>query len=74
MILVLGDKEKLKTGLFEVKRANELSVMDLANGGLGRATIYTENAVKELENKFNGSSGKQTKELENKFKENKKWI
>ncbi len=52
MILVLGDKEKLKTGLFEVKRANELSVMDLANGGLGRATIYTENAVKELENKF----------------------
>jgi len=54
MIFVLGKDEKLKTGLFDVQKANELSVMDLANGGLGRATVYTESAVKELENKLGG--------------------
>jgi large subunit ribosomal protein L4e len=54
MVLVLGKDEKLRTGLFDVRKANELSVMDLANGGLGRATVYTESAVKELENKLGG--------------------
>ncbi len=56
MIFVLGKDEKLKTGFFDVKNANELSVMDLANGGLGRVAVYTENAVKELENRFNTKS------------------
>jgi large subunit ribosomal protein L4e len=54
MIFVVGKDEKLKTGLFEVKKANELSVVDLASGGLGRVAVYTENAVRELENKFGG--------------------
>jgi large subunit ribosomal protein L4e len=54
MILVLGNDEKLKTKLFEVKRAKELGVVDLANGGLGRVAVYTENAVKDLENKYGG--------------------
>jgi large subunit ribosomal protein L4e len=54
MVLVLGNDEKLKTKLFEVKNARELSVMDLANGGLGRVAVYTEKAVKELENKMEG--------------------
>jgi len=54
MIFVVGENERLKTGLFDVKKANELSVMDLANGGLGRAAVYTENAVKELEEKIGG--------------------
>jgi large subunit ribosomal protein L4e len=54
MIFVLGKDEKLKTMLFEVKKTSDLSVVDLANGGLGRVTVYTEKAVKELENKLGG--------------------
>ena len=52
MILVTSEKEKLKTNAFDVKNVKSLSVTDLAKGGLGRLTIYTEKAVKELENKF----------------------
>jgi len=48
MILVLGNDENLKTKLFEVKNAKELGVMDLAKGGLGRLTVYTEKAIKNL--------------------------
>jgi large subunit ribosomal protein L4e len=55
MILVLGNDEELKTKLFEVKKARELNVMDLANGGLGRVAVYTEKAVRELENRFGGN-------------------
>jgi large subunit ribosomal protein L4e len=51
MILVLGKEEMLKTKLFEVKNAKELNVMDLANGGLGRVAVYTENAINELKEK-----------------------
>lgn len=58
MILVLGKDEKLKTKLFDVKRANKLSVVNLAEGGLGRVAVYTENAVKELENKFKSEEKK----------------
>jgi large subunit ribosomal protein L4e len=54
MIFVIGKDEKLKTGLFDIKKTNELSVVDLASGGLGRVAVYTENAVRELENKFGG--------------------
>jgi large subunit ribosomal protein L4e len=52
MILVLGNDEELKTKLFDVKKAKELGVVDLANGGLGRVAVYTEKAIKELENKY----------------------
>ncbi len=48
MILVLGNDEELKTKLFEVKKTNELNVVDLANGGLGRLAVYTEKAIKDL--------------------------
>jgi large subunit ribosomal protein L4e len=54
MIFVVGKQEKLKTGLFDVKKANELSVVDLAKGGLGRVAIYTEDAIKELEERMGG--------------------
>lgn len=54
MVFVLGKDEKLKTSLFETKKADELSVIDLANGGLGRVAVYTEKAVKELEEKMGG--------------------
>jgi len=52
MVFVLGKDEKIKTGLFDVKKTDELSVIDLAKGGLGRVAVYTEQAVKELENKL----------------------
>lgn len=52
MLLVLGNDEMIKTKLFEVKKVNDLGITDLAKGGLGRLTIYTEKAVTDLENKF----------------------
>jgi large subunit ribosomal protein L4e len=52
MLLVTGNNENVKIKMFEVKPVRELSVGDLARGGLGRLTVYTENAIKDLENKF----------------------
>jgi large subunit ribosomal protein L4e len=52
MLLVLGENEKLKTSLFEVKNVKNLNVEDLAKGGIGRLTLYSEEAIKNLrENK-----------------------
>ena len=48
LLLVTGEKEKLKTNIIDVKGAKKLSVTDLANGGAGRLTMYTEEAIKEL--------------------------
>ena len=51
LLLVLGKNEKLKTNVFEVVNVKNLGVSDLARGGLGRLTIYTEQAIKDLEEK-----------------------
>lgn len=48
LLLVVGKDEKLKTSAIEVVPVNKLGVQDLAKGGLGRLTIYTENAIKYL--------------------------
>jgi len=48
VLVVVGKKEKIKTNAFETKNVGELSVVDLAKGGAGRLTIYTENAINEL--------------------------
>ncbi|MBU4308701.1 MAG: 50S ribosomal protein L4 [Nanoarchaeota archaeon] len=48
MLFVIGKKEKFKTSKFDVVGTNELSILDLAKGGIGRLTIYTEEAIKEL--------------------------
>jgi len=61
MVLVLGNDEKLKTKLFEVKKINELNINDLAKGGLGRLAIYTEKAIKDLESKFKLDKGSKEK-------------
>ena len=52
LLFVIGNKEKMKTNAFEMKKVSELGVSDLARGGLGRITVYTESAVDELKNKF----------------------
>jgi large subunit ribosomal protein L4e len=50
-LIVVGENEKFKTSLFDVVNVKNLSVNDLAKGGLGRLVIYTENAIKFLEKK-----------------------
>jgi len=47
-LLVIGKDEKLKTNLIDVKNIKNLGIEDLAKGGLGRLTIYTEQAIKDL--------------------------
>ena len=51
LLIVVGDKEKIKTKIFDVVKVKELGVTDLAKGGLGRLTIYTEEAIKNLGDK-----------------------
>jgi len=48
MLFVIGEKENLKTNAFDVKTTKNLGITDLAKGGLGRLTVYTEQAIKEL--------------------------
>jgi large subunit ribosomal protein L4e len=54
MLLVIGNKDKLKINAFDVIKVKDLSVTDLAKGGVGRLTVYTENAVKDLREKLGG--------------------
>jgi large subunit ribosomal protein L4e len=48
LLLITGKDEKNNFNV-DSRRINELSVGDLARGGLGRLVIYTEQAVKEME-------------------------
>jgi large subunit ribosomal protein L4e len=52
LLIVVGEKETIKTTAFDVISAKKLSVLDLAIGGPGRITLYTEKAIKELEEKI----------------------
>ena len=52
LLLVTGQKEKLKTGAFEITHTGALGVTELAKGGPGRLTVYTEDAIKELGEKI----------------------
>jgi len=52
MLLVAGKEEKIKTNKIDVVDVSKLSVTDLAKGGQGRLTLYTESAVKQLGEKF----------------------
>jgi large subunit ribosomal protein L4e len=48
LLLVTGKDEFVKTKVIDVAQANSLNAMDLAKGGPGRITIYTENAINEI--------------------------
>ena len=48
LLLVIGKEEKLKSTAFEITNATKLGVTDLAKGGEGRLTVYTETAIKDL--------------------------
>jgi len=47
-LIVLGKDEKIKTGAFDIVNATTVGINDLAKGGPGRLTVYTENAIKDL--------------------------
>ena len=49
ILMVVGKDEKLKINAFEVVNVEKLSVSNLAKGGPGRVTVYTEGAIKFLE-------------------------
>ena len=51
-LIVLGKGEKLTAGVLDFKTTDNLSVADLAKGGPGRITIYTEKAIKDLGEKL----------------------
>lgn len=64
LLIVIGDKEKLKTTAFEVVSAKKLGVNELASGGVGRLTVYTEEAIRALASKSTSSPKRgQTKDL-----------
>ena len=48
LLFVTGKKEKLKTKIFDTVDVEKLGVGDLAKGGLGRLTLWSENAIKNL--------------------------
>ncbi len=48
LLIVIGNKEEIKTKTFDVATVKNLSVNDLSQGGLGRLTLYTEQAIKDL--------------------------
>lgn len=47
-LIVLGKGEKLNVGILDSKNVDNLGVTDLAKGGPGRLTIYTEKAIKDI--------------------------
>lgn len=56
LLFVISNKEKKEIQGIEIKEANSLRVSDLASNG-ARLTVYTENAIKELEKRLK-SGGK----------------
>tara|TARA_Y100000034_G_C6667751_1_gene293001 strand:- start:6 stop:557 length:552 start_codon:yes stop_codon:yes gene_type:complete len=52
VLIVVGAKEKMKSKTVEIVNVGSLGVTDLARGGPGRLTVYTEEAVKYLGEKL----------------------
>jgi len=52
LLFVIGKNEKLKTKSIDNVNVSKLNINDLAKGRQGRLTIYTEKAIKNLEEKF----------------------
>lgn len=52
LLMVVSKNEKIRTNAIDVKSVNALGVWDLAVGGVGRITLYTEQAIKELGEKL----------------------
>lgn len=48
ILIITGNNEKIKTKFIESKKVDDIELKDLYP--LGRLTVYTENAIKDLEN------------------------
>lgn len=53
LLIVIGNEEKLKINAFEVVKVKDLSIANLANGGLGRLTLYTEESIEDIKKLLN---------------------
>jgi len=67
LLLIIGNEEDKKINGIDVLRVNELSVSDMASGG-ARLTIFSEKAVKELEELFGTKKESKPKEVKEKKK------
>ena len=65
LLFVVSSKEDMKVNGIEVVKVNELSVSDLASGG-ARLTLFSENAVEELEKVLGGKKEKKVESKEKK--------
>ena len=52
VLFVISKEDRPKTKAFDIVNVNNLSVKDVAKGGLGRLTVYTEKAIKEIGERF----------------------
>ncbi len=55
MLFVIGNQEKISLSGIDVQKASMLSVSDLAEGALGRLTLYTEKALQDLQKRLEGN-------------------
>ena len=60
LLFIIGNKEDIKLKGIEILKVNELTVSDLASNG-ARSTLFSENAIKELENIFKDKQKKNDK-------------
>jgi large subunit ribosomal protein L4e len=52
ILFVKSEKEDIRLSGIDVRNAKNISILDLAKGGPGRLTMYTENALNELEERL----------------------
>ena len=65
MLLVIGNNETKKITGFDVVKANDLKVINIFSNG-ARLTAFTEEAIKDLENRINGTGKKPEAKVEKK--------
>jgi hypothetical protein len=53
-LVVLGKGEEVKARILDSKTVDYLGVTDLAKGGAGRIVLYTEKAIRDLQEKLEG--------------------
>ncbi len=58
LLLIIGNKQEKKVNKIDVKKANSLKISDLVSVNGSRIVIYTEQAIKDLENKLGGRNDK----------------
>lgn len=52
VLIIVSNSDNLKINGLEIKKARDISILDLAKGGPGRLVVYTENAIKDLDKRI----------------------